>query len=68
MKMKQACAFLARVSPSFPGLLDDSEGDDRILTAQYTCVRTGGAVGPDNNVASPEACCDSRSCYLETRE
>jgi len=52
-----------RVGPTYPGLLDDSEGDERFATAQYTCVKTGGAVGPDNDIASPETCAQTRICF-----
>jgi len=64
MKEKKInCVNLMRVGPTYPGLLDDSEGDERFATAQYTCVKTGGAVGPDNDIASPETCDPSRMCF-----
>jgi hypothetical protein len=55
--------MLMRVGPTFPGLLDDSEGDERILTSQYTCLKTANAVGPDNLTAYPDDCGPTRSCY-----
>ncbi|MBN1478660.1 hypothetical protein EH223_17005 [candidate division KSB1 bacterium] len=60
---KTACAMLMRVGPTYPGLLDESETSERHATAQYKCLRTAGAVGPDNNIVSPSECTFSRSCY-----
>ncbi|MBN2410646.1 hypothetical protein JXQ31_03070 [candidate division KSB1 bacterium] len=60
---KRVCTMLMRVGPTYPGFSDDSEGDDRILTSQFSCIRTASAVGPDNNVANPHECNSSRSCF-----
>jgi hypothetical protein len=57
--------MLMRVGPTYPGLYDDSEGDKRLLTAQYTCLKTANAVGPDNDVVGPQSCEPSRGCYKE---
>jgi len=55
--------MLMRVGPTYPGISDNTEGDDRILTSQFTCLRTATAVGPDNNVADPHECNPSRKCF-----
>jgi len=66
MKQKKpVCKYLMKVGPVYPGLLDDSEGDDRVLTAQYTCLRTASAVGPDHDVADPDVCTPERGCFKE---
>ena len=62
---KKACAKLMRIGPSYPGLLDESETSERHATAQYQCLKTVSAVGPDHNVATPQECDPSRSCYIE---
>jgi len=62
---KTACKYLMKVGPVYPGLLDNSEGDERVLTAQYTCIKTTSPVGPDNNVADPDECNPSRPCFKE---
>ena len=61
----KACRYLMRIGPTFPGLLDDTEGDERFATAQYQCLKTTGAVGPDFNTATPEQCSHGRMCYKE---
>ena len=33
-------------------------------TAVYWCNRTGGSMGPDHDIAGPQECDGSRSCYL----
>ena len=43
---KHFCAMLTKVGPRFPGINDYSEGDERISTAQYSCLQTATAVGP----------------------
>ena len=60
------CANLMRVGKSFPGLLEDIEGDERAGSSQYICVKTANAVGPDNNVATPLDCNGSRPCFQES--
>ncbi len=55
--------MLMRVCPTYPGFSDESEGDDRMLTSQFSCIRTASAVGADNNVANPHECNPSRSCF-----
>ncbi len=62
-KKKNMCTMLARMAPSFPGLLDDGESDDKVMTAQYYCVKTANAVGPDNNVVNPQECGAGRACF-----
>jgi hypothetical protein len=64
-EIKQFCSMLMKVGPRYPGLLDYEEGDERIMTAQYTCLKTANAVGPDNDVVRPEVCDPSRPCYKE---
>jgi hypothetical protein len=64
-EFKQHCSMLMRVGSRYPGLLDNDEGDERIMTAQYTCLKTATAVGPDNDVVRPEVCKPSRTCYKE---
>ncbi len=59
----KACTYLMRIGPTYPGLLDDSEGDERIATAQYQCLKTTGAVGPDHNTVSPHECKPGRMCF-----
>ncbi len=65
IEKKIHCVNLMRVGPTYPGLLDESEGDERFATAQYTCVKTGNAVGPDSDVASPETCTPKRTCFMK---
>jgi len=60
---KHFCAMLTKVGPRFPGLNDYSEGDERLATAQYSCLQTATAVGPDNRVVQPQLCNKSRKCY-----
>lgn len=62
-KAKHHCKMLMKMGPVYPGILDFEEGDDRILTANFQCLKTGITVGPDNNVANPEDCNPSRSCF-----
>ena len=62
---KPRCSHLMKVGPSFPGRLDFSEGDERLATAQFSCVRTGTPIGPDNDLAHPEHCTRQRSCFKE---
>ena len=62
---KPNCTMLMRVGPTYPGLLDDSEGDERTMTSQYTCLKTATPVGPDHDIVNPEACCPTRSCFKE---
>ena len=57
--------MLTKVGPRFPGLNDYSEGDDRILTAQFSCLQTATPIGPDNRVVQPQLCNKSRKCYRE---
>jgi hypothetical protein len=33
-------------------------------TAVFWCNKTGGAMGPDQDIAGPRECGDGRSCYL----
>jgi hypothetical protein len=61
----RACRYLMRIGPTYPGLLDDTEGDDKISTAQYQCLKTTSAVGSDHNTATPEQCSRGRSCFKE---
>lgn len=60
---EKICAMLMRVGPRFPGLLDDSEGSFKHMTAQYQCLQTVSPVGPDHNIASPRECTEARNCY-----
>ena len=62
---QKICVMLTRVAPTYPGLLDDSEGDERVLSSQYSCLKTATPVGPDHDVADPEACNSARGCYKE---
>ena len=57
------CTMLMKAGPRYPGLLHFDEGDERILTAQFTCLKTAGAVGPDNDVVKPGVCQEGRPCY-----
>ena len=54
---------LMRICPTYPGLLDDTEGDERIATAQYQCLKTTSAVVPDHDVVSPHECGGHRKCF-----
>ena len=63
---KKACIMLMRVGPTYPGLLDESEGSSKLATAQYQCLRTVGPLGPDSNVVSPHDCVAARKCYKES--
>jgi hypothetical protein len=60
---KQFCAMLMKVGPRFPGLDDYSEGDERIASAQYSCLQTATPIGPDNRAVEPQLCNKSRKCY-----
>ncbi len=60
---KKACAMLMKVGPSFPGLLDESETTEKHITAQYQCLKTVSAVGPDFNIVSPHECTSDRGCF-----
>ena len=62
---KPFCAMLTKVGPRFPGLLDHSEGDERILTAQYSCLQSATPIGPDNRVVRPQFCNNTRNCFRE---
>lgn len=66
MEKKKVCSMLMRVGPRFPGLLDDSEGSERFATAQYQCLKTVNAVGPDFNTVTPEECTAERGCFKGT--
>ena len=54
-----------RVGPTYPGIYDDSEGDERAMTAQYICIKTASAAGPDNNAVYPKICTGERKCFKE---
>ena len=60
---KKSCVNLMRVGPLFPGLYDGFEGVDKIATATYSCVKTGTLIGPDADIANPEVCDGTRSCF-----
>jgi len=62
MERNKICKMLMRLGPRYPGLLDSSEGDAKSATAQYQCLRTLSAVGPDFNCASPRECTPHRGC------
>ena len=62
---KKACSMLMRIGPTYPGLLDESETTERHATAQYQCLKTVGAVGPDHNIATPHECTAARRCFKE---
>ncbi|MDZ7371715.1 MAG: hypothetical protein ONB12_11150 [candidate division KSB1 bacterium] len=59
----KVCPLLMRVGPRYPGLLDPSAAKDKRLTAQYQCLRTVSALGPDFNAVSPQECTPQRSCF-----
>jgi len=59
----KACRYLMRIGPTYPGLLDDTEGDERIATAQYQCLKTTSAIGPDHDTVAPETCLRHRGCF-----
>ncbi len=63
---KRVCTMLMRVGPSYPGFSDESEGEDKMLTSQFSCLKTATPVGPDNNIAVPHECTSERPCYKET--
>ncbi len=65
MEKKKVCTMLMRLGPRYPGLLDESEGTERFATAQYQCLKTVGAVGPDFNAVSLEECTAERSCFKD---
>jgi hypothetical protein len=63
-ELKKYCTMLMKVGPRYPGLLDFSEGDQRIITAQFKCLQTATAIGPDNKKAHPNSCQNAaRSCF-----
>jgi hypothetical protein len=57
------CTMIMKEGPRYPGMLHNEEGDERILTAQYKCLQTANAVGPDNNVVRPDLCQSGRGCF-----
>ncbi len=57
------CTMIMKEGPRFPGMLHREEGDERILTAQYKCLVTAGAVGPDNDLVRPDMCRAGRGCF-----
>lgn len=59
------CTLLMRNGPTYPGLLDESETSERHVTSQYTCLKTVGQVGPDNNTVSPHECNPARGCFKQ---
>jgi len=60
---KKSCMMLMRIGPTFPGLLDESLGTEKLAVAQYQCLKTVSAIGPDHNTVSPQECTAKRSCY-----
>ncbi|MBN1561596.1 hypothetical protein JW998_15200 [candidate division KSB1 bacterium] len=65
IKKKKMCAMLMRISPTFPGLLDESETSERHMTSQYQCLKTISPVGPDHDTVNPQQCTGARGCYKE---
>jgi hypothetical protein len=59
------CKMLMKVGPVYPGILDFEEGDDRVLTATFQCLKTTSPIGPDHNIANPQECKFGRSCYKD---
>ncbi|MBT3267955.1 hypothetical protein HN371_12405 [Candidatus Poribacteria bacterium] len=48
----------------------DERGAEALVTPSetgvYWCNRTGGAMGPDQDIAGPRDCGEGRTCYLAT--
>jgi hypothetical protein len=57
------CTMIMKEGPRYPGMLHNEEGDERVMTAQYKCLKTANAVGPDNDIVRPDLCREHRSCY-----
>ncbi len=58
------CTMIMKEGPRYPGMLHNEEGDSRIHTAQYKCLKTANAVGPDNDLVRPDMCQSGRECFM----
>lgn len=63
---KPVCAKLLSKATQIPDLLRHMDEQEFAMTAQYTCLKTGNVVGPDNNVVDPESCQSTRKCFMES--
>ena len=57
------CNMIMKEGPRYPGRLIHEEGDERVQTAQYKCLQTANAVGPDSDVVRPDLCREGRGCF-----
>ena len=64
-EIRKHCKMLMKVGPVYPGILDFEEGDNRVLTANFQCLKTISPIGPDSNVANPHECKLGRNCFEE---
>jgi hypothetical protein len=60
-----SCRKFSSKATQIPDLLKHMPADEFALTAQFTCLKTGTPVGPDNSVVTPDECTVSRACYEE---
>ncbi len=64
-KIHSSCRTFSSKATQIPDLLKQVPAEEFALTAQFTCLKTGSPIGPDNNIASPEECAAGRSCFEE---
>lgn len=55
LKAKNSFGMLEQGGESWAGIEDPN--------AQYWCIRTAGAIGPDNGLVGPDVCVRGRKCY-----
>jgi hypothetical protein len=60
-----SCRKFSSKATQIPDLLKHLSAEEFALTAQFTCLKTGTPVGPDNNIVSPDDCAAGRPCYEE---
>ena len=66
-RVAEVCQYLRTKSAFVAG--DDGPRNLTELspTAVYWCNLTGGAMGPDHDIAGPNECAAHRNCYAATR-